>query len=75
MTILRLLTTQLSQREIAQELFVSLNTVKTHSRAIYRKLGVSSRPAATERARELDLLEPRRDGQKPVEKHDDALAS
>jgi LuxR family maltose regulon positive regulatory protein len=73
-TILRLLTTQLSQREIAHELFVSLNTVKTHSRAIYRKLGVSSRPEATERARELDLLEPRRVVQEPVEKRD-ALAS
>jgi len=33
----------LSMREIAQELGLSLNTVKTHTRAIYRKLGVSAR--------------------------------
>jgi LuxR family maltose regulon positive regulatory protein len=56
LTILRLLPSRLSQREIADELFLSVNTVKTHSRAIYRKLGVSSRQAATERARELALL-------------------
>jgi LuxR family maltose regulon positive regulatory protein len=56
LTILRLLRTRLSQREIADELFVSVNTVKTHSRAIYRKLGVSSRQEATARARELELL-------------------
>jgi LuxR family transcriptional regulator, maltose regulon positive regulatory protein len=52
-TILRLLATELSKREIANELFVSVNTVKTHTRAIYRKLGVSSRRDATRRAREL----------------------
>jgi LuxR family maltose regulon positive regulatory protein len=57
MTILRLLPSDLCQREIARELFVSLNTVKTHSRAIYRKLGVSGRRAAVDRARELDLLD------------------
>jgi LuxR family transcriptional regulator, maltose regulon positive regulatory protein len=56
LTILRLLRTRLSQREIADELFVSVNTVKTHSRAIYRKLGVSSRQEATDRASELELL-------------------
>jgi len=54
--ILRLFPTQLSQREIGGELYLSLNTVKTHSRAIYRKLGVSSRQQAIERARELELL-------------------
>jgi hypothetical protein len=47
--------------------------VKTHSRAIYRKLGVSSRHDATERARELALLEPTR--LRPGGEHDDALAS
>jgi ATP/maltotriose-dependent transcriptional regulator MalT len=57
LTILRLMRTRLSQREIADELFVSVNTVKTHSRAIYRKLGVSSRQEATARARELELLD------------------
>lgn len=54
--VLRLLTTRLTQREIAQELYVSLNTVKTHARVIYRKLGVSSRSAAVVSARELNLV-------------------
>ena len=57
MAILRLMPTSLSLREIAGELFLSLNTVKTHSQAIYRKLGVSSRKQAVERARDLGLLE------------------
>jgi LuxR family maltose regulon positive regulatory protein len=42
-TVLRLLGGSLSMREIAQELGLSQNTVKTHTRAIYRKLGVSAR--------------------------------
>jgi LuxR family transcriptional regulator, maltose regulon positive regulatory protein len=42
-TVLRLLGGSMSMREIAQELCVSPNTVKTHTRAIYRKLGVSTR--------------------------------
>ena len=46
----------MSQREIAGELFVSLNTVKTRCKAIYRKLGVDGRPPAVQTARELDLL-------------------
>ena len=41
--ILRLLAEGLSDRQIAQELFVSLNTVKWYNRQIYSKLGVSSR--------------------------------
>jgi LuxR family maltose regulon positive regulatory protein len=41
--VLRLLGGSLSLREIGQELYVSQNTVKTHIRAIYRKLGVSTR--------------------------------
>jgi LuxR family maltose regulon positive regulatory protein len=45
-TILRLLAGPLSQREIARELDISFNTVKTHTRAIYRKLGVGSRQDA-----------------------------
>jgi LuxR family maltose regulon positive regulatory protein len=44
--ILRLLATDLSLREIGRELYLSPNTVKTHTRAIYRKLGVSSRTEA-----------------------------
>jgi LuxR family maltose regulon positive regulatory protein len=54
--VLRLLTTSLTQREIAHELYVSLNTIKTHARVIYRKLGVSSRSAAVVSARELNLV-------------------
>jgi LuxR family transcriptional regulator, maltose regulon positive regulatory protein len=53
--VLRLLMTRLTQREIANELYVSPNTVKTHARVIYRKLGVSSRPAAVAAAHELNL--------------------
>ncbi|WP_053227174.1 helix-turn-helix transcriptional regulator [Solirubrobacter soli] len=56
LTVLRLLATELSQREIGNELFVSLNTVKSHSRTLFRKLGVSSRAEAVERGRELGLL-------------------
>jgi LuxR family maltose regulon positive regulatory protein len=41
--ILRLLATDLTLRDIGRELYLSHNTVKTHTRAIYRKLGVSSR--------------------------------
>ena len=54
--VLRLLATRLSRREIGQRLYVSLNTVKTHQRALYRKLGVENRNAAVIRARELGLL-------------------
>ncbi len=54
--VLRLLATRLSRREIGQRLYVSLNTVKTHQRALYRKLCVENRAAAVARARELSLL-------------------
>ncbi|HEY7196953.1 MAG TPA: LuxR C-terminal-related transcriptional regulator [Gaiellaceae bacterium] len=54
--ILRYLPTMMSNSEIAGELFVSVNTVKTHLRSIYRKLGVSRRRDAVERARQLELL-------------------
>ena len=52
---LRLLATDLDGPEIARELFVSVNTVRTHTRNIYAKLGVNSRRAAVRRAQELDL--------------------
>ena len=54
--VLRLLDTELNGPEIARELVVSLNTVRTHTKNLYMKLGVSSRRAAVRRARELDLL-------------------
>ena len=54
--VLRLLPTPLSRREIGALLYVSLNTVKTHQRALYRKLEVANRTMAVDRARELGLL-------------------
>ena len=54
--VLRLLPSGLSQREIAAELYVSFNTIRTHTRVIFRKLGVTSRTEAVARARELGLL-------------------
>ena len=45
-----------SLREIADELFVSHNTVKTQVKSIYRKLGVAARADAVARGRELGLL-------------------
>jgi LuxR family transcriptional regulator, maltose regulon positive regulatory protein len=56
LAILALLPTPLSQRELAGSLFVSQNTLKTHLRAVYRKLGVDSRDQAVLRARSLGLL-------------------
>ena len=54
--VLRLLATELGGPDIARELFVSLNTMRTHTRNIYAKLGVSSRRAAVRRAAELNLV-------------------
>jgi LuxR family maltose regulon positive regulatory protein len=54
--ILRLLAGTASQRQLAEALFVSPNTLKTHLRAIYRKLGVGSRAEAVVRARDLGLI-------------------
>jgi LuxR family maltose regulon positive regulatory protein len=54
--ILRYLPTMLSNHEIAGELFVSVNTVKTHLKAIYRKLDASGRREAVQRGRELGLM-------------------
>ena len=53
---LPLLATHLSYREIGERRFLSQHTVKSHTMAIYRKLDVSSRSAAVERAREIGLL-------------------
>jgi LuxR family maltose regulon positive regulatory protein len=54
--VLRLLPTLLTNTEIAGELFVSVNTVKTHVKSIYRKLEVSSRREAVARGRQLRLI-------------------
>lgn len=54
--LLRYLPTMLRNAEIGAETFVSLNTVKTHLRSIYRKLEVTNRADAVERARTLGLL-------------------
>ena len=56
LTVLRLLPTQLLNREIGRELSVSVNTVRSQVQAIYRKLGVSSRAEAVTHARQLGLL-------------------
>ena len=54
--VLRLLATDLGGPAIARELAVSLNTVRTHTKNVYAKLGVNSRRAAVTRAGELGLL-------------------
>ncbi len=54
--VLRLLATDLSGPEIARELFVSLNTFRTHTKHIFAKLSVNSRPAAARRAHEQGML-------------------
>jgi len=56
LAVLRLLSSRLSLREIGNELYVSLNTIKTHTRNLYAKLRVGSRQQAVIRARELGLL-------------------
>ncbi len=54
--VLKLLTTALTGPEIARELMISLNTMRTHTKNIYSKLGVNSRRTAVRRAEELRLL-------------------
>ena len=54
--VLRLLGTESNGPEIARALMVSLNTMRTHTKAIYDKLGVNNRRAAVRRAEELGLL-------------------
>jgi LuxR family transcriptional regulator, maltose regulon positive regulatory protein len=54
--VLRYLPTNLTRPEIARELYVSINTVNTHIRNIYSKLGAGDRSSAVQRARELRLL-------------------
>lgn len=54
--VLRLLTTHLSSTEIAQQLVISVHTVRSHIKNIYGKLGVHSRADAVRRAKALGLL-------------------
>jgi LuxR family transcriptional regulator, maltose regulon positive regulatory protein len=56
LTVLRDLPSLLSVEDVAEAHVVSVNTIKTHLKAIYRKLGVNSRREAVDRARELGLL-------------------
>jgi LuxR family maltose regulon positive regulatory protein len=57
--VLRYLPTMLTASEIAAELHVSVNTIKAHTRSIYRKLGASRRQVAVVRAYEYGILRPR----------------
>jgi LuxR family transcriptional regulator, maltose regulon positive regulatory protein len=59
LAVLRFLPTMMSNAEIASEMFVSVNTVKTHLKHVYRKLDVADRRDCVKRARELRLLSPR----------------
>jgi LuxR family transcriptional regulator, maltose regulon positive regulatory protein len=54
--VLRLMASDVTRSEIATQLFLSPNTVKSHQRALYRKLGANTRKAAVARARELGLV-------------------
>ena len=57
LAVLRGLAAGLSRREIGAQLYISLNTVKSHTRELYRKLGATSQAEAVARAEELGLLE------------------
>jgi LuxR family maltose regulon positive regulatory protein len=56
LAVLRFLPSHMTNQEIAEALFLSINTVKTHLRSTYRKLGVANRRQAIARGRRLDLL-------------------
>ena len=56
LAVLRLLRSHMTNQEIADALYLSVNTVKTHLRAVYHKLGVSSRREAVDRGRRLRML-------------------
>jgi LuxR family maltose regulon positive regulatory protein len=72
LAVLRLLATDLSARQIGEQLFLSPNTVKSHVQAIYRKLGVSARADAVARADALGLPAERNH---PGERRQDGLRS
>ncbi len=54
--VIRLISAGLSNREIAEELYLSINTIKTHTKNIYSKLNVSNRTQAVNRVKELGIL-------------------
>jgi LuxR family maltose regulon positive regulatory protein len=54
--VLEYLPTMMTNTEIARQLLVSVNTVKTHLKAVYRKLGVARRREAVLRAKQLEIL-------------------
>jgi len=53
--VLRYMTSRLTTSEIASELYISVNTVRTHTKAVYRKLGVASRQDAVAEAHRLGI--------------------
>ncbi|AFK03987.1 ATP-dependent transcriptional regulator, MalT-like, LuxR family [Emticicia oligotrophica DSM 17448] len=55
--VLQLMATGLSNQEIAEKLFVSLNTIKTHSSKVFEKMDVKRRTQAVEKAKRLSLIE------------------
>jgi LuxR family transcriptional regulator, maltose regulon positive regulatory protein len=56
LTLVRMLPGTANQREIAAALYLSINTVKGYAKSLYRKLDVSTRQEAVQRARELNLI-------------------
>ena len=54
--VLRLLDSELTGPDIARQLYVSLNTLRTHTKRIFTKLDVNNRAAAVRRAHQLGLL-------------------
>jgi LuxR family maltose regulon positive regulatory protein len=60
LAVLRCLPTSMTGSDIADSLFVSINTVRTHIKHIYEKLGVHTRSAAVDAARRQGLLAPPR---------------
>ena len=59
LAVLRFLPSHMTNQEIAEALFLSINTIKTHLSSVYRKLGVANRRQAIAQGRRLDLLLPR----------------
>jgi LuxR family transcriptional regulator, maltose regulon positive regulatory protein len=56
LAVLRFLPSHMTNQEIAESLFLSINTIKTHLSSVYRKLGVVNRRQAIAQGRRLDLL-------------------